>query len=69
MRWFTGASKTSDGVTYVVSSDHYGMSNYRGYTRTPLSIDNALTYPPVNPNLGFQKMITGLALLRAQSRR
>jgi hypothetical protein len=42
----------------------------RSYTRNPLSVSPLSVYPPVfGKSLGWDKLVTGLALLRAQGRR
>lgn len=42
--------------------------NYRAYQRYAYSVDPSSYYPPLGNGLSFQKLVTGLALLRSNSR-
>lgn len=64
-RYFHSSTKRVFPTTYVVSNDSYG-ARYRGYSRAPFVVNVADTYPPVDINLTFRRLVSGLALIRGQ---
>jgi hypothetical protein len=58
---------TGGGMTYYQGNRDY-FHNIRDYDRSYLNVDTSSLYPPVNRgSLGFQKLLTSLALVRART--